>query len=381
MTVSNSTDTVLFLEHALDSVFVAAGDLLLLTVVFAVFRVRAVRLRRIAYGATLLHATLAFVGLSPQSLISISLYHRSSAELSSSLGALDTVVLSIWVVGALIALARRARIGRRMRAVVEGWLAVSESDIDETAARVRAALTRCGAPATQRFALIPLSVSPCVVGAKRPVLLFPTELAPRLTDDELDAVVAHELAHVESHDAALHLGLDLLTATLWFNPFLRWGVSAFRGEGEKLRDASAALRCGPRSLAGAIVKAVEFTSNAPSPPLACTPLVHGGFRRTRNRLRTLVRSAPTAWTVVPQLVIVLTLVPWYPATTRSVQIREVAAVGASHEHHSYRLAIAMSSANPWIARPVAALLRRIDGWPSPGADFLAPTIDHESAPR
>ncbi|WP_109484353.1 M56 family metallopeptidase [Occallatibacter savannae] len=63
---------------------------------------------------------------------------------------------------------------------------------------------------------------PGVIGIFRPALLWPAQLSDRLDDEHLEAILAHEVAHVRRQDnlvAAIHL---LVEAIFWFHPFVWW---------------------------------------------------------------------------------------------------------------------------------------------------------------
>ncbi|CAN5837111.1 hypothetical protein BH24ACI4_BH24ACI4_27820 [soil metagenome] len=69
------------------------------------------------------------------------------------------------------------------------------------------------------------SCEPAVVGVFRPRLLWPAGLSERLTDAELDAILAHELCHVRRRDnfgALMHVVVEIL---FWFHPAV-WSVGA-----------------------------------------------------------------------------------------------------------------------------------------------------------
>ena len=54
-------------------------------------------------------------------------------------------------------------------------------------------------------------VEPGVVGIRKPVLLLPAGITDRLTPDQLDAVLAHEMCHVRRRDnltAAIHMVVE-----------------------------------------------------------------------------------------------------------------------------------------------------------------------------
>jgi GWxTD domain-containing protein len=81
--------------------------------------------------------------------------------------------------------------------------------------------------------------SPGVYGLLRPVLLLPQDIERRLTPDELDAVVAHEMAHVRRRDnltTAFHM---VVTALVWFHPFVWWIGRQLVNERERASDEAA----------------------------------------------------------------------------------------------------------------------------------------------
>lgn len=68
----------------------------------------------------------------------------------------------------------------------------------------------------------PAVVSPMVVGWWRPMIFLPIGLATRMPVDWLDAVLAHELAHVRRHDLALRLVQRSIEVLLFFHPVVWW---------------------------------------------------------------------------------------------------------------------------------------------------------------
>ncbi|SPE30528.1 conserved membrane hypothetical protein [Candidatus Sulfopaludibacter sp. SbA3] len=68
----------------------------------------------------------------------------------------------------------------------------------------------------------PALLEPCVFGIFRPVLLLPHGIRERLTRDQLEAILLHELCHVRRRDnlaAALHMVVETL---FWFCPLVYW---------------------------------------------------------------------------------------------------------------------------------------------------------------
>ncbi|MCG3198302.1 MAG: M48 family metalloprotease [Candidatus Omnitrophica bacterium] len=62
--------------------------------------------------------------------------------------------------------------------------------------------------------------SPLTVGLWRPCVLVPGDLGVSLSDDELLAVAAHELAHVKRHDPLVLFGIAIVRAILFFHPLV-----------------------------------------------------------------------------------------------------------------------------------------------------------------
>lgn len=68
----------------------------------------------------------------------------------------------------------------------------------------------------------PAVASPIVVGWLRPMILLPLGLATRMPPAWLDAVLAHELAHVRRHDLLLRLAQRTVEVLLFFHPVVWW---------------------------------------------------------------------------------------------------------------------------------------------------------------
>jgi len=65
---------------------------------------------------------------------------------------------------------------------------------------------------------------PVVVGLLKPVVLIPAAMLTGLSQDQLEIVLAHELAHLRRHDHLMLLGQRLIETLLFFHPAV-WYVS------------------------------------------------------------------------------------------------------------------------------------------------------------
>jgi bla regulator protein BlaR1 len=113
---------------------------------------------------------------------------------------------------------------------------------------------------------------PMVVGVLKPVLLLPVGLATSLSIREVEAVLAHELAHIRRHDYAVNLLQSVMEVLYFFHPALWWLSARVREEREHCCDDLAVLAIGGngRMLAQALarVEEIRLMQTAPTPALA-----------------------------------------------------------------------------------------------------------------
>ena len=125
----------------------------------------------------------------------------------------------------------------------------------------------------------PSAFEPGVVGILRPVLLLPEGLVDRLTRAQLDAILAHERAHVRAHDnllAVVHMAVE---AIFWFHPLVWWIERRMIDERERACD-EAVIRAGkqPADYAEGILAVCRWSHEW---PVMCVSGVTGSDLRTR----------------------------------------------------------------------------------------------------
>lgn len=101
---------------------------------------------------------------------------------------------------------------------------------------------------------------PMVVGVLKPVLLLPMGLVAHLTPREIEAILAHELAHIKRHDYAVNLLQSVVEVLYFFHPALWWLSARIREEREHCCDDLAVALCGGngRILAQALARVEEL---------------------------------------------------------------------------------------------------------------------------
>lgn len=123
------------------------------------------------------------------------------------------------------------------------------------------------------------SLEPGLVGIWQPTLLLPGSIAARLSDAEIQTVVAHELGHYHRRDnltASLHM---LVAALFWFYPPVWWLGARLLEERENACDERVlATGNDPQTYAASILKVCRFYLHS---PLACAAGVSGADLKKR----------------------------------------------------------------------------------------------------
>ena len=143
--------------------------------------------------------------------------------------------------------------------------------------------------------LVPGAVSPMIwpVGLG-PRLLLPHGLMERLTPEQRDTLLTHELAHLHRRDHWVRALELLVTGLYWWHPVVWWGRQAIREAEEECCDAWVmwVLPASSRAYASALVEALDFLAGArPAllPPAACGL---GQFQTLKRRL-TMILTGTT----------------------------------------------------------------------------------------
>ena len=140
---------------------------------------------------------------------------------------------------------------RRLRRV--GVSPVSD-DVLATLGRVS---KRLGLRRAVRVLQSTLARVPVVVGYFRPVILLPVSLVTSIPAAQLEAILAHELAHVRRHDFLVNLLQTLVETLFFYHPAVWWLSSRLRGERENCCDDLVVATMGNRVAYGRALLAIE----------------------------------------------------------------------------------------------------------------------------
>jgi TonB family protein len=113
---------------------------------------------------------------------------------------------------------------------------------------------------TVRLVLAKQPVEPGVFNTFKPVIVLPDSIAKHLDDNELLAIMLHELVHIERHDNLSGKLQLAVTAVFWFHPLV-WFVSRklFDEREQACDERVLQTFANPETYAASILKVVRFS--------------------------------------------------------------------------------------------------------------------------
>ena len=113
-----------------------------------------------------------------------------------------------------------------------------------------------------------------VIGVRDPIVLLDEEVLLRLDAQELEGVIAHELAHIARRDNLVAWAVAIVRDIACFVPGAGWAVRALHREREAAADQDAVEVTGrPAALASGLLSVVEMAATSRRLPHGCAALV------------------------------------------------------------------------------------------------------------
>ncbi len=142
-------------------------------------------------------------------------------------------VVCLWFGGVLILTLRMTLGWTFMRRLCRSGLPIQDSSCLE---RFRGLLDRMQVGVPVRLLESALVEVPTLIGWLRPVILVPASVFIGLTPGQLEAILAHELAHVRRYDYLVNLFQTLIETILFYHPAVWWISRRLREERENCCD-------------------------------------------------------------------------------------------------------------------------------------------------
>jgi uncharacterized protein (TIGR03435 family) len=204
-------------------------------------------------------------------------------------------IVSAWLFGVSLLLARAAGGWWCVRRLHQ--LARASMCSNWQAAGNRIA-SRLGLASVIHIVELPQVDVPLVVGCLRPIVVLPIAALSSLHAAQVEAILAHELAHIRRHDYFVNLMQTLAETLLFYHPAVWWLSARIRDEREHCCDDVAIAVCGdPVGYAAALAELEAWRSGA----LVLAAAATGGslLNRVRRILRVQVSddSRTSSWTL------------------------------------------------------------------------------------
>lgn len=190
-------------------------------------------------------------------------------------------IVALWLAGVALLLMRLAGGCWRVRRLRQAALAEAASRW-QLAADAIARRLALGRPV---FIVDSARVdTPTAIGWLRPVILLPLAAMSSLTPAQVDAILAHELAHIRRHDFLVNLLQTIAETILFYHPAVWWISSRIRTEREHCCDDVAVGVCGdPVEYASALTELAAWSVGRA--PLAMAATGGSLLDRVRRVLR------------------------------------------------------------------------------------------------
>ncbi|HEX4038617.1 MAG TPA: M56 family metallopeptidase [Acidobacteriaceae bacterium] len=196
-----------------------------------------------------------------------------------------SIVAVLWIAGSLVVLSRWTMQWRRLAIKLRNARPATDG-LEFSVLRRLQALQNIRCPI--ELSISDTSLEPGVLGLLNPTLVWPCGISERLSEAQIEMIIAHELAHVRRRDnltAALHM---LVAAIFWFHPIVWWLQSRLLAEREHAcDDAVLMLVSKPEVYAESILRACQFSMEL---PLTCVSGITGS--ELKQRVRRIVSDDP-----------------------------------------------------------------------------------------
>ena len=203
-----------------------------------------------------------------------------------------------------------------LSAIPENWKVIFEN-----------ITTKLNITKTVRFHLSSLIDVPLVIGYLKPVVLFPFALVNELDNDQVEAILIHELSHIRRHDFLLNLIKTAIETLLFYNPFVWMAGRFIHIEREHACDDLVLKTTGkPLKYAHALLKLELIKdNNCPAFALAATGKTQNLYQRIKRitNMKTNYLNAKQQMAALTLGVACMLSIAWINPSEKKREIKKV----------------------------------------------------------
>lgn len=143
--------------------------------------------------------------------------------------------------------------------------------------------------------------TPQMLGFVKPAILFPLGMINRLPAEEVEAILAHELAHIARHDYFFNILQGMVETLFYYHPAVWWLSAVIRTERESAADEKAIQLTGdPFTYAKALVTVQEMGTFPLSPSLAFAG--HRYKSQFLLRIQRILNIKSPKWSIMDKMI-------------------------------------------------------------------------------
>jgi beta-lactamase regulating signal transducer with metallopeptidase domain len=230
-------------------------------------------------------------------------------------------LLSIWVVGVIILSVRllMGYIG------IYRWCRHLEPLPENLAQHIAKISQKLGMPGFSRVFISPSILRAMAIGYLRPMVLLPAAMITQTSPEILEAVIAHELAHMRRFDLWVILAQRIMETLLFYHPAVWWLSNRLQNEREFCCDELAVAATGDRLTYSLALESAISTRFIVKQPALAAGLVRSKaltLRRVRHILGfAIAQQDRPFWLVgvIAVLLLAILIIPMTPSLTFQVK--------------------------------------------------------------
>jgi beta-lactamase regulating signal transducer with metallopeptidase domain len=203
---------------------------------------------------------------------------------------------------------------------------------------------------------------PMVVGWLRPAILVPVAALSGLSVDELEAILAHELAHIRRHDYLVNMLQCIVETLVFYHPATWWISRVIRREREHCCDDMAVAACRDRLTYARALAAMEGLR---APAFSLSPAANGGIllARVRRILNPQEESMKPVRSLVG-LAVVLAVAPIWLARADDLSPKSDSASGQFPKVPPFPISASQERQDPFPNRSFADIVTQVEAAPT-----------------
>lgn len=189
------------------------------------------------------------------------------------------LIVTAWLVGVLVSLVRLLSSALVVRSLKKSADPICDPTLLQLFSQL---ISRLKLHPTIRLMNSSRVSVPTVVGWVRPIVLFPLSYASRLPAQQIEALMAHELAHIKRHDYLVNVLQNAVEAILFYHPVIWWISKVITHERECCSDEIALQLVSDKRLY--IDSLVELAKLAIQPPQLAVAATGGSLKKRIERM-------------------------------------------------------------------------------------------------